>query len=330
MKTCKALLLVFSFTFLATITYAQFNLPRYKDVAEIKNLQPIIIINPPNDDIVKKYDRKSKPEVVQTYEQLIDNYNNTMAAMMKKFWTFNSKEPLFKTRAEVKEITKTRSEKIKYFIIYCYSYESSYTHDFDWRIDKGGERVVGTYTHFAVGFLDEPPFYDVMFPDLLPTPKYIAYMISNTNVKFNYVESHKDNGDYKQMISKNAHLLSGKTLLISKDQVSPKVMGDIGSYYSCSYRLVSDDEMNQAVASGDSASAYVIRCNGSVSNSGMTMGNTDINWIINCADGVPIGYTTKGTSASAGKMFTTVTIGDAGLRKDFFQDIASLCAGSKK
>jgi len=323
MKTIKTLLLILPFVLLNTIGHAQFDMPKYNRIQEIKDLQPVVIINPPNPDIINKYDRKSKPEVVQTYEQLIGNYNEAMKIAMKNFWTFNSKEVLFKTRVELNDMLKDKSQRDKYFIIYCYSEETSYKRDFDWKINKGGEQVVGTYTHFAIGYPDEMPFYQVLLHHLLPSATDIGYFISNANYKFNYMLDHKDDYDIKGMVDKNAPILSRKTLLILQDDVSPKVINDIHNYYPCNIKLVADSEMVNEVMSGDSSFAYVIHSNGSTGKSGASFGSIDMNWVINCADGAILGYTQDGTDPVP---FTT----DQGLRKDFFQAIGNFCRAGKK
>jgi len=321
MKIIKVIFVILAISFLAKETQAQFSMPNYKDVLEMKNRQPIVIVNPPNPDIINKFSRKGNDSVMQEYQQIIGNYNENMKSAVKKFWTFNSKEVLFKTRTELSDILQDKSQRNKYIIIYCYSFDTRPKRDMDWTINKSGERITGTRTYFAIGFPDEMPIYQQALKDLIPSPTILAYYVSVTNYNFNYILNHKDNYKMKDMIEKNAHILSQKTLLILSSSVSPKVMKDINTYYPCNFKLVNEDEMEKAVTSGDPSYAYVIKTGIGVQT--MVGGQNDMNFIVNCEDGATLGYTSYGTIPVP---FST----DQGLRKDFFQDIAYFCNAGKK
>jgi len=311
MKTIKVFSFILSFVFFATILHAQkiqnVQMANYKDVLAAKDRQPIVIVNPPNPDVVNSLTKKGKIEVLQAYQQIIGNYNDNMKALVKKFWTFNSKEVLFKTRVELNEMLKDKSQLDKYVLIYCYSWGPLYKSDFDWKVDKW-DQIYGTQTNFAIGLPNERPFY-LEHVHLIPTPTDLAEYISKANYDFTYILNHKDNCSFKEMISENRNILGKKTLLICKKAISPKVINDVSMYYPCPYKVVDSIEMEHAITTGDPTCAYAINGGGSC-------------YIINCADGASIIYTDKGVGAT----YTN----DFELRKDFFIEIANDCKGDKK
>lgn len=58
MNTIKIVSFILFFTLATTMLYAQFDMPKYDRVMDLKDRQPIVIINPPNPDIISKYDKK--------------------------------------------------------------------------------------------------------------------------------------------------------------------------------------------------------------------------------------------------------------------------------
>jgi hypothetical protein len=319
MRTNKFIPVIAVFTFIGVMVQAQitehpFDLPRYKDVVDMKNRQLIVLVNPPDPNIVNKYNRKGKVDMIQEYQGIIGNYNDNMKLLVSRFWTFNSKEILYMTWDKMEELLSDKSQRDKYYIMFCFSEENH--KGLDWYIDKNGEQIIGTRPFFGICFPDENPLvhYHFAFTQLIPTAVDLAYIIATSNYNFNYVINHKDNGGKKPMVDDNAHILASKTLLVSSSIVSAKVVNDIGQYYPCHFKVVSDSEMIQHVAFGDSTCAYVV-------NEGLA---EPMNWIINCADGATLGYSEKESGSGLNPV-------DMGLRKDFFLDIADFCgAGMKK
>ncbi|HTB31158.1 MAG TPA: hypothetical protein VK808_03980 [Bacteroidia bacterium] len=319
MKLARSIAAIAIFSFTGTILNAQinehpFDLPKYKDVVDMKNRQLIVLVNPPDPNVVNKYDKKGKMDMAQEYNQIIGNYNENMKYLVQKFWTFNSQEVLYMTWDDMEKMLGDKSKRDKYYIMFCFSEENH--KGLDWRLDKNGEEIVGTHTFFGVCFPDDNPLlhFHFLFSGLIPTVVDLTYLISTTNYNFNYVLNHKDITSKKPMVDENAHLLASKTLLLLEKDVSKKVIPDIHTYYPCNFKLVGDSEMMQAVAGGDSTCAYVVR-----------EGFADpMNWIVNCKDGAVLGYSEK----ESGGGFNAV---DMGYYKDFFLDIADFCgAGLKK
>ena len=314
MKVSKLVSSIILFVFFGTAVDAQFQMPKVDKVVEMKNRQLIVIINVPDPSLVEKYSRKNNGEIAEEYKQVFGNYNEEMKYIAQKFWNFNSKEILFKTWAEMKDIMRDKSQQDKYIVMYCFSDDNH--KGFEWRINGDGNKIVGTRSYFAVCFPDENPLvhYHLAFSNLIPTVTDLVNAISSTNSEFNYMVRHQDKPDMRVMVQENAHILAGKTLLILKSSVPEKMVANISTWYPCSYRLVEDSVMDQEVLSADSACAYVITCR--------TAAGDYLNWLVNCADGAVIGYTDKGTQM-------TESVFEPGLRNDFFKEIANICAGQK-
>jgi hypothetical protein len=312
MKTIKLFNCLTVLILVSVIGNAQVNIaldmPKYKDVAEIKNRQLIVVVNPPDPAIVGKFDKKSMPDVVQQYLQIIGAYNDNMKYFVSKFWKFNSKPVLYKTRAEIDEMMQDKSQRDKYYLMYCYSKSYSINKDLQLSINHNGEKIEGMTSVFSIGYYNESPFYTIAV-GLLPTIEELAFYIPTLSCNFNYICSHKDKPAMSDMIDGNAPMLAGKTLLILSDYVNPDFRSEIGKYYPGKFKLVDKEELQRAIVSGDSSCAYAAR-QGFV-------------YIVNCQDGAIMGYTTKNVSG--------IDNPKEGLRKDFFVDIGDFCrAGMKK
>ncbi|HTA27348.1 MAG TPA: hypothetical protein VK809_06155 [Bacteroidia bacterium] len=307
---CAIVIVLFS-----PVLKAQYEMPKLSDVEEVKNRQPIVIVNPPRPGYVDFYNKKGKTTEAEVYKQVIKDYNDNMKAAVDKFWDFSKKEVLYKTRAELDAMFADKSVQDKYYLIYCYSYYFNYNKDFDWGMIDGGNTVQGSKTLFAIGLPNKKPFFEIWFNDLVPTPILLMHYVATTNFFFKYILANKTQPDLKDFAEANSDMLSKKTLLLSQEQVSPTVVNDIPSYYPCKYRIVSDEELLKTVLAADSSCAYVA--------TGVYGSKQAINWIINCKDGAPIGYNYK---EAMGVSFTT----DQGFRKDFFGDLGKFCKDLKK
>lgn len=322
MKKLKSCLIALPIIFLGSLLHAQYKIPKLKDIQEIKDKQLIVLINEPDPELVNKYARKGKINSLNEYKQIMGNYNDDMKSAAQKFWKLNDKEILFMTRADAHAMLKDKSQRYKYIIMYCFSFDATYKRELDWKMEGDGDKIIGTRTYFAIGYLDDVPIYERSVADLIPSGTFISYMVSMLNYNFNYMLTHNmDKYDINTVVLDNAHLLPKKTLLIAASDISPKVINDIGTYYSCSYKVVSDSALEQAVMSGDPAYAYVIRIG--TREPVIGGGANDMCWVINCEDGAPLAYT------KAGSEYIPETE-DQGLRKNFFSDIGADCDAGKK
>jgi len=299
------------------VVKAQYEMPKLADLQEIKNRQPIVIVNPPDQVLTEKYKSQGKADFATLLQQVFEDYNDNMKAAVDKFWTFGKGKPLYKTRDELADMFSDKSEEDKYYLIYCYSYYVNYNSGLAWGITNGGKTVEGPKTLFAIGLPNKKPFFEIWFEDLVPTYVLLAHYISTTNFFFNLILQKNGQPNLKEFANANSDMLPKKTLLIPADKVYPKVINDIQGYYPCHYRLVSDSEMNQAIANADSSCAYLVTS---------VYGSRElVNWIINCKDGAPIGYSDKGTET------VSFSNNNVSLFKNFFADIGRYCnSGQKK
>ena len=259
MRINKILSTIFLFAFFTTILNAQlkFTMPKYKYVAEVKNRQPIVVVNPPDPSMVAKLAKRGTEQAMQEYQQAIGDYNTNMKNAVTKFWTFNSQPVLYKTRAELKDMFRDKSQRDKYVLIYCCSL-MYYSRDFDWDVDKNGTKITGQRPTFVISFtFDDDPIYEFPFDDVIATPIAISYYVSKSNFIFNYLYTKQQDCKMKDMVSDNAHLLSQKTLLIPAEAVSKEIINNLKTYYPCNIKLVGYNEITNAVLSGDPAYVYI-------------------------------------------------------------------------
>lgn len=318
MKISKVLSVVFVFAFFTSQLHAQlkFSMPKYKEVLQAKGRQPVVIINPPNPDKMAKLAKRGTDGAMQLYQSSIGDYNTFMKDAVTKFWNFNSKPVLYKTRDEIKEMLNDKSQRDQYIFIYCCDYQDE-KHDLDWNVDSKGKEISGTRPIFEVSLsLGDYPIFQMPFDGLLPTPVTMSYYVSKTNSIFNYLVALQNDCKMPDMIIKNSPLLSKKTLLILNGSVNKDYIDNIKTYYPCNFKLVDNVELYKAVESGDPAYAYII-------TTGYGAPLVFMNWVINCEDGAPLAYTDWGKPAA----FAVIK---NGFDKDFFIDIGKFCSGTMK
>lgn len=310
MKTIKAFLFILPLTLLGTVLYAQYDLPKYDEVLQMKNRQLVVIINQPDEYLVKKYSKKSDDTKIREYLQMYGNYNDHMKEVVSKYWTFNDKEVLFKTWDEFKEMTHDKAEEDKYYLMYSCSLTKR--EGFDWEFNQAGDQIIGSQTYFKVGLQGESPFskFNYEYPWLKPSVRDLYFILTIINYEFNYILNHKADIDLKQMVNENAHILCDKTLLITKYNVSHTIIDNIQSVYPYKYELVDDSVKWNALKNHDSRYACVIS----------SWYEDMMTWVVNCEDGSIIAYKKTGLQLS-----------NEYYRKDFFENIADFCKlGGKK
>jgi hypothetical protein len=327
MKATRVLLCLFFGMCFITSIQAQFELPKYKDVVALKDLQPIVIIAEPVKEIIAKYNSKGDDKRLELYRNLFVLYNENMKTAIQKFWNFNSKGIVFKTQDEADIMVADKKQRGNYMFIYCYSDKRK--QKLDWTIDENAKSVdinIFHLTYFAVGLPYESAVYKVLLPHILPDPKDLCYAVSRTNFYLNYVYNYKKDCSMREMIDENAHQLAKKTLLILNDEVTSNLLyNEIADYYPCNYQVVGKEVMARAIMSGDTDYAYVI-WDGYRSNY-----HPSITWIVNCSDGATLGYTFTKDHIDFEHSNNELLPEQIHFVKSFFLDMADFCrAGSKK
>ncbi|HTB31161.1 MAG TPA: hypothetical protein VK808_03995 [Bacteroidia bacterium] len=309
-STISAALLPFVLLLSVTVQ-AQFTMPKYKDVEAIKGRQLIVVVSQLDQPFMDKITRKNSTDLMDEYKSFISNYNKNMRTAVAKLWNFNSGEVLYKSAAEVAEIAKDKAQKDKYVVMYCHNLVNK--HDFELRIDdsKSDPHITGSVTYFSLALPGDPPFYEILLSLVVPSTREIVFSVATTNFNCNYVHNLKANGDMQAMIKENGHKLSGKTLLILKEEINKDVTGTIGKYYPGVVKLVDYKELLSAVITRDQNSTYAITTQYNLNTGDCT------DWIVNCADGATLGHCKSHDSY-------------AGYGKDFFLDMAEFYNGVKK
>lgn len=319
MKIRKLLSITLLLAVFATVLNAQmsaFHIPKYKDVLALKDREVIVVVNPPDQKMMAKLEKKGTDGAINAYQQAIGDYNTFMKNAVTKFWNFNSKPVLYKTREEIKTLYQDKSQHGKYVFIYGSCLGGGPDHDFDWNMDKDGKKVEGTKVIFNVGGELDSPIYQCVPEELLPSSTSLAFFISETNFLFNYILGQQKDCNMKDMVAENGHLLSQKTLLLNSSTINKDFINDIKTAYPYTFKvfLPDNNEIGNAICSGDPNSAYIITTG---------EGNIFKNWVVSCADGAILAYSDFGKPVA----FTLVK---HGFDKDFFQEIAKFGQGTMK
>ena len=313
MRLSKVPVTIISFGLFISTVHAQFTLPAASKIEEMKRRQLVVVVNQPNQDIVNKYNRYGYRDAVRKYKQLVYDYNDNMELAVQKFWTFNSKEVLYRTWAETNDIINDKENRDKYVLMYCFSQSTG--RSLDWLYDNDGRNLTGSQTYFSLSFPGEDPLagFNIPFADIVPTAVELTFIVSAVNSSFEYVVSHGGRRDWQGLIRENAPMLSDETLLISKSDVSPKALQSIDIDYPCKFRLADDTAVTRAIIAGDSNYAYLVP---------FTFNKKSAIWIVNCADGSILG-------TSAINSADLISSPQEALKEEFFKDIANICKGKK-
>ncbi len=268
MKKINLMLLFIFIAGFATHTMAQFGFGKVADLEEVKKRKLIVIVETPDQDLVKKLTKKGKTDAISQYQEALDLYNKEMKEVVEKFWTFSSNEIVYKTWQEV---DKMKPSWMKYAVIYCTTASTLYEISDGFKNAKGltwtpsGDKMTSNgITVFAVSLPEKNRciwFQDM--PDIFPTKSDLVYGITSTNYYFNYrmMPSHQKGGlsEMEDMIAENQPILKNRTLLLRQDNLDSKLTPDkIANAYPFKYRTVTSDEMDQYVVNADSNYAYAI------------------------------------------------------------------------
>jgi hypothetical protein len=289
----------------ATKTSAQFGMGKVKDIDEVKKRKLIVIVESPDEDLMKKLTKKKKTDDIKTYQTSLDLYNSEMKEVVEKFWNFSANEIVYKTQKEVEKLPN----KNQYALIFCTSGSKGFSpkHEgLNW-VPKGDKIEGDVITTMVVSLADEnKAIYYICMPDPFPTKADLVFGILGTTYYFNYRESHQkaSMSDTKAMIAENEPRLKMRTLLLRQDQINSKLKPEeIKEAYPFNYRIVSADEMDQYVVNADSNFAYAI-----VQPNYGSHEVIYIQEVIDCKDGATIGASIP----SMGAMMLSGYTGGAG------------------
>jgi len=307
-------------------TKAQFGMGKPADIEEVKKRKLIVIVETPNEDLMKKLTKKKKTDDIKAYQTALDLYNSEMKEVVEKFWSFSTNEIVYKNQKEVEKLTN----KSQFALIYCSSGSKgvgSKHEGLEWT-PKGDKIEADAITIMAVALAENnKPIYYVGMPDAFPSKADLVFGITSTEYYFNYRASHQKAslGDTKEMIAGNEPRLKKRTLLLRQDQLDSKMKPEeMKAAYPFSYRTVTEDEMDQYVVNADSNYAYAVIA---PSYSGDKV--IYVQQVMDCKDGAILGM----SMPSMGAMMLSGYTGGAGhsvITKKTLADYCQDISGKKK
>lgn len=319
MKTNKSFYTLLTLVVFTTALYAQsgkFSTPSHNEAVELKDRQPIMVLNSLSPNLIKEFNKNEDEQSIDLYTKTNDEFNDNLKASAK-FWTFNSKPVLFKTREEVRELLKNGSDK--YVLIYCCNW-MEFNRELSWNINANANVVSGSFPEFGISTdLKRIPIYGATLDMLIPEEADFAYYLLRESYIFKYEAGSQKSVDLKDMVNENKHILSQKTLLISSACVNEDMEDNLKANYPFKYQVVSQSDLEDSVLALAPSCAYLY-----------TTGFADIAnhsymcWVVNCSDGAILAYSdaTK-TSAEMNDLMATFK-----LNNNVLKDIAKF--GTKK
>jgi hypothetical protein len=223
-KTLVLLLIILFFN----QSQAQFGYGKIEDIQTIKEVPLLVVLKTPNEDEVKKLERKDEKELNEYYEQ-IENYNKSIQEGFENSWTF-SKEVKFIQDIEIKDYT-TKSNDRKYAII-----------------RKSMINFAVQYSVYLIG--EKKPVYGFFYQDEPNSSdfKYISQQIQNYLKKRELLKTgNKSKKELKKEFENKAQILKTKTLLLDKDDLTEKLVTQLKNVYKYPFKITTKEEIDEAI-----------------------------------------------------------------------------------
>jgi hypothetical protein len=304
---------------------AQFGYGKLEDIEKLKKRKLIVIVESPDEDLMKKLTKKKKTDDIKAYQTALDLYNSQMKEVVEKFWTFSATDIEYKTQKEVDKLPKGQ-----YALIYCSSgSKGPGTKHEGLAWTPKGDKVEGdAITVMAVALQENnKPIFFLGMPDAFPSKADLVYGITQLEWYFNYRLSHQKTTmkEGKELVAENQPRLKRRTLLLRQDQLDTKLKPEeIKTAYPFNYRTVTEDEMDQYVINADSSYAYAIIAPSYGGNSVIY-----VQYVMDCKDGAQLGM----SMPSMGGMMLSGYTGGAGhsvITKKTLADYCEYISGKKK
>jgi hypothetical protein len=284
---------------------AQMGYGKPEDIEQVKKRKLIVVLEEPNEDVMKKLTKKHKTDQIKEYQTALDAYNTEMKEVIEKFWNFSANAIEYKSAKDVEKIKKSN----EYAIIYCSSGSNgvgSKHEALEWW--PKGDKVEGDAVTLMAVCLPEKnkPIYYIGMPDAFPTKADLVYGITAIEFYFNYRESHQkiSKNEYEEMVEQYQPRLKNRTLLLRQDELDEKLTPEeIKTAYPFAYKTVTTDEMDQYVVNADSNYAYAV-----IAPSFAGSRVIYIQYVYDCKDGTMLGM----SMPSMGAMMFSGYTGGAG------------------
>lgn len=253
---------------------------KVEEIESVQHRKLIVIIEEPKETVLKKLTRRKKDSELQNYRAALDEYNKAMKEVVEKYWPWKSNGIEYKTYREVEALKKSKSRD--YAIIYSisqsasrfygdasYNSKSGLNWSWDMKEDSEDRDYIKYFTTLIVNVIEDlkrTPVYQTSLPDIFPTKASLVFGMNNCKAYFDYRLGTKKNKEkingldlIEQMARENAPKLKTMTLLIRTDWLDKKLPEKgIKNFYPYPYKVVSREEMDDAIMTEKDNTAYII------------------------------------------------------------------------
>jgi len=268
-------LLLMLLPFLAS---AQFGYGKISEIEAAQSRKLIIILEEPNDKVLKKLEKKKKSDRVDMYKAAVAQYNSNMKMVADKFWKFSKSGIEYMTLKQAEALKKAGNKD--YSVLYCVSSAMSNTSsgfndgdglNWTWDIQdqsKDNEYFEG-FTEMKISTLedlDKKPIFYVVLTDIFPTTTSLVNGISTLQTYMDTrLRSKRDKEDIsalelmKQWVEKNNKELKNKTLLIREDLLAKGYdHNKVAETYPYKFEIVNSAKLDSVVYAQDSRYVYAL------------------------------------------------------------------------
>lgn len=288
----KKLIVLFLISIISLPTaQAQFGFGKLEDVQQIQKAPLFVVLLNSNEKKVKKLSKKDDGKLEQ-YRADIEAYNTAVKNAFQNSWSFSS-DIRFITGEELDQID-TRENKGKY----AYFKQLIDVGNPGIMFDHKGAITTYNYAIYLTG--KNKPVYSFMYSTILPNEadfKLISQQIQGyLKTRESLKTKEKSRKEILAEIKANAPLLKEKTLLIEEESLSKSVLESIGDLYKYPFKIVSKDEIDQAIISDAKDIAYlrIIPVGQITENSGILKISNLVfmQYVINAENGEYLAYVT--------------------------------------
>lgn len=273
-----------------TSAQAQFGYGKLEDVQQIQKVPLFVVLMSSDDKRIKKLSKKEDGKL-ELYLADIEAYNTALKNAFQNSWSF-SNEIRFITDKELEKFdTKDNKRKYAYFKQIIDKNPGNI-------FDHKGDITTYNYAVYLTG--KNKPVYSFMYMTILPNEADFKLISQQIQVYLKSREllktKEKSKKELLAEIRANAPLLKEKTLLLEEESLSKDVLQSLGELYKYPYRIVSREEIDDAILSNAKDIAYlrIIPFGQIADNSGLVKISNLVymQYVINAETGEYLAYVT--------------------------------------
>lgn len=209
-------------------------------------------------EVIERLEKKD-PAAISSYKANIKASNDLLKANFNKHWKHHS-SALFLTAAEIEDLKATEKEKKKKMRTSYAVLSLDFFSEFKKRTREESarltdEKYTGDGTYLFLRFWEGTEIIYTSLPHIIPNE---ADMVYGMKYLTNQVEGMLYGRDITDLCKENGPQIRNKTLLVTSWQLSQIKQKDLLKSYPYPYKVVSKNEIEKAIISGDKRYAAII------------------------------------------------------------------------